>query len=195
MIITTKFLNKNLFILLFFLLLILGPKSGFGETVIDSIDVSVTLTIIPDDDLDTISDDWELDFFGDLNQAHRGEPPSDFDNDGFPDFVEYYIGSHPKDSRSGLNIVSSLFDGNGHFLLTWLSTASTNPGPRAYDIYRADSVFDLLNQTGTIQLIEKDFPSQGAITIYSDTDVSGDSQKFYQVILSSPVIPYKPANK
>ena len=212
MIITIKFLNKKSNKLLFFLLLIVDPRSGFGETPVDNKILMVSTTVAPvhfDTDSDTMPDDWERMFFGqDLTIATR-EPPSDSDSDGIPDYLEYYCGTDPLDGASRLRITEfSGFNENGEFVVEWTSSTETWDGllllsdskPRSYKVFSGDSVGDLLS----IDNFDTVLPPPGSpavlgevsanpsddFTIFIDTeDLSGKERKFYQVILSFPLPP------
>jgi hypothetical protein len=49
-----------------------------------------------DSDLDGLADDWELRYFGDLS----ARPEEDADGDGFSNFTEFALGTHPKNPQS-----------------------------------------------------------------------------------------------
>jgi hypothetical protein len=72
-------------------------------------------TVDKDGDSDGLPDNWELQYFGDLGQAHE----NDFDGDGLKNFLEYAMGSNPIDPNS-INLPQVTVGDDGYFNLTFI---------------------------------------------------------------------------
>ena len=127
-----------------------------------------------DTDGDGLDDIWEIRLFGNLDTVDR---TSDFDLDGFNDYAEYIAGTDPKDDASALQIAHIKVLPNGLLQIVWSSTTSTEPSPRLYDIYVANSIQDLItNKT----LLGQNIPSGGDTTILNNVP-GGSAQKYYSI--------------
>lgn len=101
-----------------------GPFNGVTATLSN---LNSTLTRIwgsDDEDQDGMDDDWELKFFGDLDQTAT----NDFDLDGQDDLSEYIAGTNPTNSTSLFRLTST--SGADQFMLHWPSFPN-----RVYDVY------------------------------------------------------------
>lgn len=140
--------------------------------------------------------EWFERFFGGSNpENHQVTSTSDYDGDGQLDYLEYYAGTNPTDGASMLKIENVELSGNDAEI-TWTSTASVNPEPRKYRIFRsgpdalgvlADSDATILSLQGEALITDLgEVESMGATTFDTDANVKSQFPLFYRVFLSKP---------
>ena len=106
-----------------------GSSNGMA-VVLGDLFSSITWNWASDDnDLDGMDDDWELRYFGNLNQTST----NDFDSDGQTDLEEYIAGTIPTNSAS-LFRLTTLADPSG-LVIQWPSASN-----RTYNVYWTDNL-------------------------------------------------------
>ena len=122
---------------------------------------------------------------------------SDYDGDGQLDYLEYYAGTDPTDGTDFLKTLSPEFI-NGTPVISWDSSASDDPEPRVYHIFRSgsDGLSVLAHPNASISALQTNFPliidlgtvnSQGTITSFVDSSSDiDDFPLFYRVFLAKP---------
>ena len=122
---------------------------------------------------------------------------SDFDQDGLPDYLEYYAGTDPTNGASRLKIAETLVDDND-LIIRWASSPSESPESRKYILFRtgAENLGDLVNAI-SIEELENNSnflkigplnssPSE-EVTEYTDYGAAEFLPLFYRVFLSQPL--------
>ena len=109
--------------------------------------------------------------------------------------LEYYAGTNPTDGASMLKIENVELSGNDAEI-TWTSTASVDPEPRKYRIFRsgpdalgvlADSDATILSLQGEALITDPgEVESMGATTFDTDANVKSQFPLFYRVFLAKP---------
>jgi len=110
-----------------------------GAGILDSSPVPGSLTVVPpppDQDGDSLPDDWELSHFAGLSQSADADP----DQDGYSNYEESLVGSDPTSAESAFRISAmELLIGTGQssVLLEWKGRAGLE-----YEIYWSDGPWD-----------------------------------------------------
>lgn len=156
--------------------------------------VSVTIVEAPTPPPDNL-EEWVVYYFGEDNNFSA---ESDFDGDGYLDYLEFYAGTDPTDAASKLKITETTLSGNDA-IIKWAPTSNGDNTSRKYLIFRGgpNALSALANPQATVQslrtnsniteLAEVDSDSQGSTTSYTDSNVKSQLPLFYRVILSQPV--------
>lgn len=109
------------------------PASGSSHTVtvaLSNLISSLTWNWASDDtDLDGMPDDWELEFFGNLNQAAI----NDFDWDGQDDLSEFIAGTNPTNAASLFKLSESIIPEG--YVVAWPMASN-----RTYNVYWTDNL-------------------------------------------------------
>lgn len=124
-----------------------------------------------DSDANGLPDWWELDHFG-----HIGVDPNvDADGDGQSNYGEFVAGTDPSNRASSLHVATTTAAG-GDFQVTWSSV----PGKT----YTVQYTQDLTTPWLTLQ---PNVPaSAGATTSWLDTTATGQTRRFYRVLVLPP---------
>ena len=123
-----------------------------------------------DSDFDTLPDDWEMEFFGNLSQNAWG----DYDGDGETNEEEYFANTNPADPESVMKIVS--FDIVGSQATVEWKTAPYEK----YFIQYSDAPF---GDSMTWLPCTERWAGDGGILIYSETLPEGVTQRYYRIQL------------
>jgi hypothetical protein len=123
----------------------------------------------PDTDGDGMDDDWEMAYFSTLARDGSG----DFDGDGQTDLQEFRAGTDPVNDASILRVLTLTSLGGGGRTILW----SAAPG-RTYQVQFKTSVDDAQwsDLPGLVT-------AAGTTASMADTTGSGDSHRFYRVML------------
>jgi hypothetical protein len=131
--------------------------------------VDLRLGILPVDvDGDGLSDSWEMQYFGNLNQNGAG----DFDGDGVSNLREYRAGTNPTDPNSLFELVEISPVSNG-VAIQWTSQPN-----RRYRVRRSDS---LLKPPAEYVVVGSQLAATPPFNLFIDTLASGSAQFFYLI--------------
>ena len=131
--------------------------------------VDLRLGTLPvDTDGDGLSDAWELQHFGNLNQNGNG----DFDGDGVNNLREYRAGTNPTDPNSLFEVVEITKVSNG-VAIQWSSQAG-----RRYSVKRSDS---LLTPLENYTVVTTSVAATPPMNVFVDTNTAGSTQFFYLI--------------
>ena len=131
--------------------------------------VDLRLGTLPvDTDGDGLSDAWELQHFGNLNQNGNG----DFDGDGVNNLREYRAGTNPTDPNSLFEVVEITKVSNG-VAIQWSSQAG-----RRYSVKRSDS---LLTPLENYTVVTSSVAATPPMNLFVDTNTAGSAQFFYLI--------------
>jgi len=121
--------------------------------------------ILPDQDGDTMADNWEVAHFGHLGRDGSG----DRDADGSSDAHEFHAGTIPTDGDSVLALTDATPDGAGGFVLAWSSVTG-----------KTYAVRTTTNLTGVWQPLTGNIPATPALNVRTVT-VEGVKRRYYRI--------------
>ena len=154
-------------------------SSAFTHAVTTAVSMSIDirfgqLSWLIDNDDDDISDAWENIYFP--AQLNVLSDTNDYDGDGVLDGEEFICNTSPVDPDDHLKVTGLTMNPDGTILVTWNSTDFTQPAPRQYSLYYADSL-DALSETP--QTLSEDIvPSPGNSTSWTNQSAAN---RFYKV--------------
>jgi len=120
-------------------------------------------------DTDAMDDNWEIRYFGDLNQGNDG----DHDGDGMSNLSEYLAGTNPTDKESYLRIVMARIIPGAEISIQWTAIIG-----KTYRVQYKDSLSstEWTNFSGDVLAVS-------TIVEKADNTPMTSSQRFYRVIL------------
>ena len=124
-----------------------------------------SLEILPDQDGDTMADNWEVTYFGHL--GHDGSGDSDADD--FIDAFEFRAGTIPSDGSSVLALTTAAADGEGGFILSWPSVTG-----------KTYSVQTSTNLPGAWMPFTSNIPATPVLNVYTAM-VDGIERRYYLI--------------
>ncbi len=156
---------------------------GYSESIKNSVTLSLVVAGFDptDSDSDSLPDQWENQFFDNLNSSNGD---ADFDNDGLKDFFEYLAGTDPTDSTSVFKITNIERIASNELKITWASSPNPDPIKRKYRILTTTgNIEDGFNSFSTE--IEADSSNFATSQVISNEILSNNS-KFYRIELIEP---------
>jgi subtilisin family serine protease len=131
----------------------------------------LNLLRVVDSNVNGLPDWWELDHFGHLGV----DPNADPDGDGLSNYGEFVAGTDPNSASSSLHLTSIGRSGGG-FRVTWSST----PGKTYLVEYSPDLTMPWLT-------LQSNVPAAGgATTSWLDLTATGQTNRFYRVLVLPP---------
>ena len=128
--------------------------------------IDLTL-LLSDQDADshTLTDAWQLQYFG-----HLGVDPKALNASGMSNLGSFLAGTNPNDPDGGFHLLTVVPDPAGTSQVSWTSV----PG-HTYTLYRTTTL-----GTG-FQVIATGLAATGGVTQYQDSPPAGAASYFYQV--------------
>jgi hypothetical protein len=133
--------------------------------------LSPSETAVADSDDDGLNDEWELHYFGNLEQ----DGDDDFDGDGMSNLAEFIAGTDPTQASSVLRFLTANREGDGTVTLSWSAVA----GRRYHVEFKndlAESHWSVLPETPVIESIARQ----------TDTGAAQYRQRFYRIAVAYP---------
>jgi hypothetical protein len=122
-----------------------------------------------DSDNDELPDDWEMNFFGNLNETGSG----DVDEDGFSNLAEFKAGTNPTNNSSLLRVITLTSATTGRVTLLW----SAVPGRR----YRVEFT-NALDGPNWTALGDEVLSASDTASVVDETATA--AQRFYRVVVA-----------
>lgn len=133
----------------------------------DRRDVFVATLSAPDSDDDSMDDDFEVAYFGNLSRDGTG----DADADGHTDLQEFLAGTNPTSDSSVLRVITLTMAGSGTKQIIWSTVAG-----RTYTVQYKDSLDDSWSALpGAVRAVA---------STASKADPTATPHRFYRVVLA-----------